>query len=107
MKDSKLKVRFGLVAVKKFDGSFMVREWFETPKLEGTPGRPASQSADFIDDGIKGSHPIAYKAFHDYVEANAERLYPKAIEIYPEVLFDLIPEKVSAPAEPEVLGDEE
>lgn len=103
----KLPLKFGLVAVKKFDGTFMVREWYEAKKFDGIAGKPAVQACDFVDDAIRASHAEEYEAFHAYVETNAERLYPEAIKVYPEVLFNLIPEEISTPATPEVKGDEE
>lgn len=106
-------IRFGLKAERRWDGTFFVLEWFETPKIQAEKdGIPARQACGIVDASVMVSHKKDYYAFKDHKETFAEILYPRAIAVYPEVLFDLeiekpeekIPEPVLTPAEPEKKG---
>lgn len=99
-----LPIRFGLKALKRFDGSLYVVEYFETAKQETIPGRPAVQAVGYVDESVKKSHPGTYEEFHAYVEVHAERLYAKAKAAFPAPIFDLSPEPVQevTPEKPEI-----
>jgi len=109
---TKLPIKFGLKAERRWDGTFFVLEWFETPKLENQfEGQSARQSCGIVDGGVVASHSKEYFAFKDHKETFAEILYPRAIAAYPNVLFDLeikspgIPNAEDlTPAEPEKKG---
>ena len=98
-------MRFGLIAIRKFDGSLGVREWFSlgNPHPASEPGKPATYHCGLVDDDIRHQWPKEYAAFQAKLAEKKEALFEEARSAYPEVLF--IPNEDLTPAGPEKEGE--
>lgn len=89
-----MPIKFYLLNEPDYSGKPRVKQFYEL--IEGQKvnelGKvvPIIDLQGHVDEGIKQAHPSEYSAFNSYVEANAETLYPLAIEtgekIYPMVV---------------------
>lgn len=89
-----MAIKFYLLNEPDYAGKPRVKQFYEFVEGQKVNERgqvvPIFDMQGHVDEGIKQAHPKEYSAFNSYVEANAETLYPLAIEsgekIYPAVV---------------------